>query len=278
MFDQAMRARAATRLRLETDLRLAVARQQFTFHYQPILTLRTGAIHSFEALIRWQHPQRGLLAPGTFIPAAEELGLIIPISSWVLLEACTQMREWQGRFPRTTPLSVSMNFTSAHFAKTGVLETVSEVLERTGLAGSALAVEITESVLLHDAKAALATLEGLRQMKVQIHLDDFGTGFSSLSYLHQLPADTLKIDRSFVSRLGTDRTADVMIQTIIDLAHKLGKQVIAEGIETADQAKALETMGCDQGQGFYYARPADSAQVRALLTRCQGILPMRRAS
>ena len=278
MFDEAMRARAARRLKLETDLRLAVARQQFTLHYQPILTLRTGAIRGFEALIRWQHPERGLLSPATFIPAAEELGLIIPMSSGLLREACRQMREWHERFPRTTPLSVSMNFTSAHFSKTGVVETVSEVLEQTGLAGSALAVEITESVLLHDAEAALATLEGLRRMNVQVYLDDFGTGYSSLSYLHQLPADALKIDRSFVSRLGTDRTADVMIQTIIDLAHTLGKQVIAEGIETADQATALETMGCDQGQGFYYAKPVESAEISALLARCQGVLPERRAS
>ena len=278
MFDQAMRARAANRLKLETDLRLAVARQEFTLHYQPILTLRTGAIHSFEALIRWQHPARGLLSPATFIPAAEELGLIFPISAWVLLEACTKMREWHERFPQTKPLSVSMNFTSSHFSKTGVVEAVSEVLDQTGLDASALAVEITESVLLHDPAAALATLEGLRRMKVQVHLDDFGTGFSSLSYLHQLPTDILKVDRSFVSRLGTDRTADVMIQTIIDLAHNLGKQVIAEGIETADQAKALEAMGCDLGQGFYYARPMESAKIPALLARCQGVLPERRAS
>lgn len=270
MFDQAMRVRAAKRLKLKTDLHLAVARQQFTLHYQPILTLRTGAIHSFEALIRWQHPERGLLSPARFIPAAEELGLIIPIFGWVLLEACTQMREWHERFPRTTPLSVSMNLTSAQLTKPGVVETVSEVLEQTGLDGSALAIEITESALLHDAETVLARLENLRRMKVQIHLDDFGTGFSSLSYLHQLPATTLKIDRSFVSRLGTDRTADVIVQSIIDLAHDLGKQVIAEGIETADQAKALETMGCDQGQGFYYSRPVESAEVPALLARCTG--------
>jgi len=278
MFDQAMRARAAKRLKLVTDLRLAVARQQFTFYYQPILTLRTGAIRSFEALIRWQHPERGLLSPATFITAAEELGLDITISSGLLREACTQMREWHERFPRITPLSVSLNFTSSHFCKTGVVETVSEVLEQTGLDGSALTIEITESVLLHDAEAALATLEGLRRIKVQVHLDDFGTGFSSLSYLHQLPVDALKIDRSFVSRLGTDRTANVMIQTIIDLAHSLGKQVIAEGIETADQAKALETMGCDQGQGFYYAKPVESAEIPALLARCQGVLSEKRAS
>ena len=278
IFDQAMCARAAKRFKLETDLRLAVARQQFTIHYQPILTLRTRAIQGFEALIRWQHPERGLLAPATFISAARELGLMVPISSWVLLEACTQMREWQGQFPRTTPLTVSTNFTTAHFTNTAVVETVSKVLEQTGLDGSALAVEITESVLLDDAETAMATLEGLRRMKVQIHPDDFGTGFSSLSYLHQLPADTLKIDQSFVSRLGTDPTADVMIQTIIDLAHKLGKLMIAEGIETAAQAKALETMGCDQGQGFYYARPADSAEIPALFARHHGVLPVRRSS
>ena len=196
MFDQAMRARAAKRLTLETELRLAVARQQFTLHYQPILTLRTGAIQGFEALIRWQHPQKGLLAPAAFIPAAEELGLITQISAWVLLEACTQLREWHERFPRTTPWYVSMNFTSAQFTQTGVVDAVSEVLGQTGLDGSALAVEITESVLLHDIEAARATLEGLRRMKVGVYLDDFGTGFSSLSYLHQLPTDALKIDRS----------------------------------------------------------------------------------
>ena len=202
MFDRAMRARAAKRLKLETDLRLAVERQQFTLHYQPILTLRTGAIHGFEALIRWQHPQLGLLAPAKFIPAAEELGLVTQISAWVLLEACRQMQEWNERFAPTAPLSVSMNFTSAQFAQTAVVETASEVLEQTGLDGSALVVEITESVLLHDTAAARATLERLRRMKVRVYLDDFGTGFSSLSYLHQLPTDAVKIDRSFVSRLG----------------------------------------------------------------------------
>ena len=155
---------------------------------------------------------------------------------------------------------------------------MSEALEQTGLDGSALVVEITESVLLHDPEAAVATLESLRRMKVRVYLDDFGTGFSSLSYLHQLPTDAVKIDRSFVSRLGTHRTADVMVQTIIDLAHNLGQRVIAEGIETADQARVLETMGCDQAQGFYFARPADSAEIPALLARCQGLLPERRVS
>ena len=270
-YDLAMRERARDRLRLETDLRLGVERDEFVVHYQPIVTLPTGAIEGFEALVRWQHPRRGLVPPGQFIPAAEETRLIVPMSVKILQCGCAQIRAWQDRFgqaPGHSAFSLSMNFTSTHFAETAVLEVVSTALEQSGLDGSCLVAEVTESILLRDVDTVLAVLDELKRMKVRVHLDDFGTGYSSLSYLHMLPADTLKIDRSFVSRLGIDKQTDILVKAIVDLAHNLGKQVIAEGIETEEQAAIVAQLGCEFGQGYYYARPADAKVVEALLDRC----------
>ena len=294
-YDLAMRERARKRPRLEADLRLGVERDEFVVHYQPIVALDTGAIEGFEALVRWQHPRRGLVPPGQFIPAAEETRLIVPMSVSVLQRRCAQIRTWQEQFekvPGHSPFSLSMNFASAHFAETAVIDVVATALEQSGLDGSCLVAEVTESMLLRDVdkvwvevhqsggepcsltsdgKAArerwLAVLHELKRMKVRVHLDDFGTGYSSLSYLHRLPADTLKIDRSFVSRLGTDRETDVLVKAIVDLAHGLGKQVIAEGIETEAQAAIVTQLGCECGQGYYYARPGDAESVEALLAR-----------
>ena len=197
-YDLAMRQRARDRLRLETDLRLGVERDEIVVHFQPIVTVRTGAIEGFEALARWQHPRRGLVPPGQFIPAAEETGLIVPMSEKILQTGCAQIRAWQKRFgqdPDHGAFSLSMNFTGAHFAETAVLEVVSTALERSGLAGSCLVAEVTESILLRNVEEVLTVLDELKRMQVHVHLDDFGTGYSSLSYLHRLPADTLKIDR-----------------------------------------------------------------------------------
>ena len=273
-YDLAMRARARDRLRLETDLRLGVERDEFVVHYQPIVTVRTGAIEGFEALVRWQHPRRGLVPPGQFIPTAEETGLIVPMSVTILQRGCAQIRAWQERFGQTpghAAFSLSMNFTGTHFSETAVLEVVSTALQQSGLDGSCLVAEVTESILLRDVDTVLAVLDELTRMKVRVHLDDFGTGYSSLSYLHRLPVDTLKIDRSFVSRLGIDGQTDILVKAIVDLAHNLGKQVIAEGIETEEQAAIVEQLGCEFGQGYYYARPNDAKAVEALLDRCAAV-------
>lgn len=269
-FDPTMRLRALARLKLETDLRLGAGRQEFHIHYQPIVSLRTGEMAGVEALLRWQHPERGLLAPAAFISAAEETGLIVPISSQVLLDAAVQVRAWQQRFPQDPPLSLSMNFTGTHFSEGAVITVISDILERTGLDGSSLVVEITERVLLQDVEKVMAVLAELRQRRIHVHLDDFGTGYSSLSYLQRLPVDALKIDRSFVSGLGRDQHAMVMLRAIVDLAHSLGKHVIAEGIETEAQAAAMQALQCDYGQGYYYARPAEATAVEALLVNRSG--------
>jgi len=263
-FDPAMRARAIARLKLENDLRLAVDRREFRVHYQPIVSLGTGDIAGFEALLRWQHPERGLLPPAAFIAAAEETGLMVPISWRVLLEAAAQVRAWQQRFSQRPRLSLSMNFTNTQFAETSVIDMASDILARTGLDGGSLVVEITERVLLQDVEQVTALLAELRRRQIRVHLDDFGTGYSSLSYLQRLPVDALKIDRSFVSALGQE-DAGVMLRAIIDLAHNLGKHVVAEGIETQEQAAALRMLGCEYGQGFYFAQPADGATVELWL-------------
>ncbi len=266
VFDAAMHAQALARLKLENDLRRAVERQEFRVHYQPIVQLRSGEIVGFEALVRWQHPERGLVAPGHFIPAAEETGLIIPICAWVLGQACGQARRWQDRFVRDPPLSISMNFTSTQFAQTDVMEGVVQALAAAGLEGRHLAMEITESVLVGDVDAVIAVLRALKTLDIELHLDDFGTGYSSLSYLHRLPADAVKIDRSFVGRMGTDPDASVMVRAIVDLAHNLGRRVVAEGIETAEQLAALRALGCDCAQGFFFSRPVPSEAASLLLS------------
>ena len=280
-YDLALRERARDRLRLETDLRLGVERDEFVVYYQPIVTLRTGAVEGFEALARWQHPRRGLVPPGQFLAAAEETGLVVPISVKLLQRGCAQIRAWHERFgqaPGPTAFSLSMNFTTTHFSEAVVLEVVRTALDQSGLDGSCLVAELTEGTVLRDVETVLVVLDELKHMKIGVHLDDFGTGYSSLSYLHRLPVDTIKIDRSFVSRLGTDRETDILVRAIIDLAHNLGKQVIAEGIETEEQAAIVERLGCEFGQGYYYARPDDAAAIEALLDRSAAAsgLPDRR--
>lgn len=273
-YDLAMRARERDRLRLETDLRLGVERDEFVVHYQPIVTVRTGAIEGFEALVRWQHPRRGLVPPGQFIPAAEETGLIVPMSVNILRRGCAQIRAWQERFGHTpghAAFSLSMNFTGTHFSETAVLEVVSTALEQSGLDGSCLVAEVTESILLRDVDTVLAVLDELTRMKVRVHLDDFGTGYSSLSYLHRLPADTLKIDRSFISRLGIDRQTDILVKAIVDLAHNLGKQVIAEGSKRRSRPRSSSSWAVGSDRATTTRAPTTPRLSR----RCWTVVPRR---
>lgn len=265
VFDIAMHACAIALLHLENDLRRAIERQEFQIHYQPIISLLSDRINGFEALVRWQHPERGLLSPADFIPMTEETGLVIPIGSWVLREACRQMKVWQEQFPANPPLTISVNLSGKQFSQPGLSEQIKQILQDTRLDPYSLKLEITESVIVENAESATIMLSQLRTMGIQLYMDDFGTGYSSLSYLHRFPMDTLKIDRSFTSRIGVDNENWEIVQTIITLAHNLGMNVIAEGVETAAQVALLRELKCEYGQGYFFSKPVDGAQAGALI-------------
>lgn len=255
VFNQAMRAQATTRLQLETEMRVAIDRNEFVVYYQPIMNLETRAIKGFEALVRWQHPTRGLISPDEFIPAAEETGLILPLGRWILAESCLQMRAWQDVFPQAASLVISVNLSSKQFLQSDLAEQVAATLEATGLASSCLKLEITESYLIENSEKAVKIMNRLREIGVELSLDDFGTGYSSLSYLHRLPVNSLKIDRSFVSRMTESEENNEIVRTIVRLAQNLKMDVIAEGIETDEQLKQLNQLNCGFGQGYLFARP-----------------------
>jgi diguanylate cyclase (GGDEF)-like protein/PAS domain S-box-containing protein len=265
VFDRAMHTRAVRLLRLETDLRRAIERGQLALHYQPIVALADGRLRGFEALVRWHHPQRGLVSPAEFIPLAEETKLILPIGEWVLGEACRRLAEWQARFPCDQPLSVSVNLSARQFEQPGLIEQVGRALAETGLDARALKLEITESVLMESPDTAAALLQQLRELGAALHLDDFGTGYSSLSYLHRFPIDGLKIDRSFVSQMAGGGKSLELVRSIIALARNLGLGVVAEGIETAEQAAQLRALDCEQGQGYLFSKPVESGAAGELI-------------
>jgi diguanylate cyclase (GGDEF)-like protein/PAS domain S-box-containing protein len=287
VFDKTMHLRAVTLLQLENDLRRAVQslaipsyskgdlglgtplemKQEFQVHYQPIVSLASGKITGFEALLRWQHPSRGLLSPGDFIPIAEETRLIVPLGYWVLRSACYQMRAWQERFPTTPPLTISVNLSSKQFLQPNLIEQIEQILAESDLDPCSLKLEITESAIMENSETSATMLLQLRSMGVQIYIDDFGTGYSSLSYLQRFPVNALKIDRSFISRMGVDGEDSAIIQTIVMLANKLGIDVVAEGVETEDQLGQLREI-CStqaQGQGYFFSKPLDSQAAETLI-------------
>jgi diguanylate cyclase (GGDEF)-like protein/PAS domain S-box-containing protein len=255
VFDQAMHARAVKRLELETDLRRAIDRKEFRVFYQPIVSLKDDKLTGFEALVRWQHPQRGLLGPGEFLPLAEENGLILPIDLFVLGEACRQTRLWQERYAPNPALRISVNLSTRQFSQPNLVEQVAAILQETGFDGSNLTLEITESVLIDENVAILDLLKRMRELKVQFSLDDFGTGYSSLGYLHRFPIDYLKIHHSFVGALGRPGSQGQLVRTITTLAGNLGMGVVAEGVETPEQLAHLRDLRCDRVQGFYFSKP-----------------------
>jgi diguanylate cyclase (GGDEF)-like protein/PAS domain S-box-containing protein len=257
VFDVVMHEHAVAQLRLETDLRRAVETQSFGVHYQPIVSMATGRLAGFEALVRWQHPERGLLFPDEFIAVAEETGLIIGLDRCVLRAACRQMRVWQDLFPNRPPLTISVNLSAKQFAQPDVVEHVKQVLTETGLSPGSLKLEITETVIMSSIDNVTSVLKELRELGVEIHLDDFGTGYSSLSYLHRFPIDVLKIDRSFVRRMGANGKNSEIAMTIITLAHNMGMAVVAEGVETEEQLRQLKSLGCEFAQGFFYSEAVD---------------------
>lgn len=262
IFDANMRANTIARLQLETELRRAVERKEFENYYQVIVNLNTGRICGFEALIRWKHATRGIISPGEFIPVAEETGLIVPLGQYVLKSACQQMRIWQTRYHHEPPLFVSVNLSARHFLQSDLVQQCRAVLYETQLSNSSLSLEVTESAMMPDPETAIELMNQLKALGIKISLDDFGTGYSSLSYLHRFPLDSLKIDRSFVSRIMED---DEIVRTIITLGRNLGLRVIAEGVETMEQVAKLRELGCEFGQGYCFSVPVNAQEATDLL-------------
>jgi len=267
IFDRSMNALFDERLELETNLRRALGRNELRLYYHPIIQTRVGKTVAFEALVRWQHPTRGLMLPAEFIPLAEDTGMILPIGDWVLEEACRQAKQWQLRFPSVPPMAVAVNLSARQFQRAGLVDKVASILQETGLDPGTLTLEITESVMMHDVGAATQTLLCLRALGVRLALDDFGTGYSSLNYLKRLPVDVLKIDRSFIK--GIDRGSDdlAIVQAIIALSKALGMDVTAEGTEAATQVRLLEGLGCDFCQGYLFSEPIPPEAVPAFLSQ-----------
>jgi diguanylate cyclase (GGDEF)-like protein len=265
IFATGMHTQLCKRFQLETDLYKAIEQEEIYLVYQPIVSLISEKVAGFEALIRWNHPQHGFVSPGEFIPVAEETGFIIPLGKWIFKEACRQLRVWQTQFSINPPLTMSINLSGKQLTQPDLVEYIEQTLKDTNLDGRNLKLEMTESVAMHDVEAAISIMLKLRKLNLKFSIDDFGTGYSSLSYLHRFPINTLKVDRSFVSKMeATDEDAAI-VQTIIMLSHALGMDVVAEGIEKASQKAKLQALGCEYGQGYFFSKPIDSKTVTALL-------------
>jgi predicted signal transduction protein with EAL and GGDEF domain len=265
LFDEVMRGRALARLRVENDLRRAMERGELRLDYQPVVWLSDASLASVEALVRWDHPERGLVVPEDFIPIAEENGLIEPIGRWVLERACRQAARWSQMRPDAAPLGVSVNLSAVQVSRRDLPETVRSTLRATGVDPSTISLEITETVMLRELDALSEALTALKALGVRLVLDDFGTGYSSLGYLTHLPIDALKVDRSFVDGLGTEARDSAITEAITAMSRALGLEVIAEGVEHAHQAMELTRLGCSLAQGFYFARPLPAREISAML-------------
>jgi len=265
IFDSSMHAVATLRLKMETELRRAIERQELRLHFQPLVSLETRRITGMEALVRWQHPERGLLLPGEFIPLAEEIGAIVSLGRWVMKSACTEARRWQEQTNGGPPVAVSVNLSARQFAQSDVLALTCEALDASGLPAPSLRLELTESTLMDDPAGTAARLGQLKQLGVNLDIDDFGTGYSSLSYLRRFPIDALKIDRAFVSRMDAEVEDREIVRTIVTLAANLGVSAVAEGVETPAQAAQLRSFHCPYAQGFLFSRPVAAAAAEELL-------------
>ncbi|MFM7324288.1 MAG: putative bifunctional diguanylate cyclase/phosphodiesterase [Nodosilinea sp.] len=265
IFDSSLQNQRHQRLQSEMALRQALDRQELRLYYQPIVTLSTQAIIGFEALVRWQHPERGLLMPGEFIATAEATGLIIPLGWWVLEEACRQMQTWSELYPTMANLTMSVNMSSKQFSQQNLVEKVQDILVRTRFSPHRLKLEITEGVLIHHSESIVAILEQLRAMGISLAVDDFGTGYSSLSYLHRFPFDCLKIDRSFIENADQDFEKLEILQSVVRLAWNLGLDVVAEGVETQRHYAQLKALRCESGQGYLFSHPLPPEGVEALV-------------
>jgi diguanylate cyclase (GGDEF)-like protein len=265
MFDRAMHADALARLQTERDLRVAVEREEFELFYQPLVSIDTGVVVGVEALLRWRHPEQGLIAPLHFVPVAEDTGLIVPIGRWVLRSACRQARQWHDDLVVSEPLTLSVNLSVREFAQADLVKEIVSVLEETGFPAQSLQLEITESALIDHGNPAVSTIAELRSMGIRIHLDDFGTGFSSLSYLNRIPLDALKIDRAFTSAIDTEPRSRDLVRAIVDLGRALGLGTVAEGVTREDQLGMLRAMGCRFAQGFLFSPPVPAGEIPALV-------------
>lgn len=276
IFDQKMHIRAVTRLQLETDLRFAVERSEFELYYQPIIGLENANLVGFEALVRWNHPQRGLIPPNEFIPISESTGLIIPMTVQILQSACSQVVKWQERSQSSEPLSIAVNLSGKHFGHPALVEQIKTVINETGINPASLKLELTESAVMENAETAILMLSQIKETGVQISIDDFGTGYSSLSYLHRFPIDLLKVDRSFVSAMEENTENGEIVRTVIALAKALNLKVVAEGIESIHQFHQLRILGCEYGQGYLFSKPLPVADIERMIddkNRWGSILP-----
>lgn len=276
IFDQKMHIRAVTRLQLETDLRFAIERKEFELFYQPIIRLDTASLSGFEALVRWNHPQRGLVPPNEFIPISENTGLIIPMTVQILRSACQQVVEWQSKTASSEPLSIAVNISGKHFGHPGLVDQINSVIRETGINPASLKLELTESAVMDNAETAILMLKQIKETGVTVSIDDFGTGYSSLSYLHRFPIDLLKVDRSFVGAMEENTENGEIVRTVIALAKALNLKVVAEGIESIHQFHQLRILGCEYGQGYLFSKPLPVADIERLLVdnrRWQSILP-----
>ncbi len=279
IFDANLRTQAMSRLELEDDLRAALERQEFQLHFQPILTLKENQIIGFEALIRWNHPKRGLILPEEFIHIAEETGLIVDIGKWVLQESCTQIKKWQARYPHVPALTINVNISGRQFNQADFVAQIERVLRATGLDPKSLVLEITETALIDNAEAAGVVFNRLEELGIQLQINDFGTGYSSLGYLKHYPIHTIKIDRSFIQDLGVSSKNTELVRTIVAMARDLGMEAIAEGVETNQQLHDLKEYGCTYMQGFLFSKPLDDARMEQLLDERrekQGIADLNR--
>jgi len=267
VFDSAMHSRAVARLQLETDLRKAIERKEFRVYYQPIVSLLTNSLVGFEALVRWQHPQRGLVPPAEFLPLAEETGLILLIDFAVLREAARQTRIWQTRYESAADLRINVNLSTKQFSQPGLVDRVKEVLSQTGLDGRHLTLEITESAIMEESKALTDLLDQIRKLDIRLYLDDFGTGYSSLGYLHRFPIHSLKIHSSFVGQLGKEDDPGQLVRTITTLAENMSMGVVAEGVETREQLSMLRELRCHRVQGYYFSRPLSAVDAELLVSK-----------
>ncbi len=276
IFDQKMHIRAVTRLQLETDLRFAIERREFELFYQPIISLDTASLSGFEALVRWNHPQRGIVPPNEFIYIAENTGLIVPMTVQILTSACEQVVKWQQKYKSSEPLSIAVNLSGKHFGHPDLVEQIKTVISETGIDPASLKLELTESAVMDNAETAILMLKQIKETGVRISIDDFGTGYSSLSYLHRFPIDLLKVDRSFVSAMEENSENGEIVRTVIALAKALNLKVVAEGIESIHQFHQLRILGCEYGQGYLFSKPLPLADIERLLAdnqRWQNILP-----
>jgi EAL domain-containing protein (putative c-di-GMP-specific phosphodiesterase class I) len=259
LFDRMMHEQVMSRLVLEAKLRHALENEELTLHYQPIVAVDTGAVQGFEALLRWQPSGSNSIPPSTFVPVAEQCGLIVPISVWVLKKACLEAASWRQRYPADTALYVSINISSKHFSHAGLIGHVKDALEESAVDPQCITIELTESLAMNDVAATEQTMSQLRTLGVNLSIDDFGTGYSSLSYLRRFPVDTLKIDQSFVATMDAENYA--IVTTIVGLARNLDLKVVAEGVETTNQHQLLRLAGCGFAQGYLFAKPMPAKSV-----------------